>query len=245
MAMIPFRKHKPLQRLLPTINAITMPTERLSKSIPRLPARYPLTIRYYQLLFNGQLGFHLAAQFENHPNLFGITLNDSGADESYWVFDHPTARIFVRDTPYPYTSDQLLHKLTDGIQLPAPGAQLSGAQRSLLLTPGQIASDQQSPAFGVQFSPASLANKLPVLFWWLALLLVGLLAYPLLFFPFRALPDRGYLFSKLCGVLLLAYLSWLLASLHLLAFSNVSLWCGIVAAAPMWWRWFFVATSGD
>ncbi|HEY5003012.1 MAG TPA: DUF2298 domain-containing protein, partial [Ktedonobacteraceae bacterium] len=221
------QKAQTLATLLPTLNAITMPTERLSKSIPRLPARYPLTIRYYQLLFNGQLGFHLGAQFENHPNLFGITLNDSGADESYWVFDHPTARIFVRNTPYPYTSDQLLHKLTDGIQLPAPGAQLSGAQRSLILTPGQIASDQQSPAFGVQFSPASLANKLPVLFWWLALLLVGLLAYPLLFFPFRALPERGYLFSKLCGVLLLAYLSWLLASLHLLAFSNVSLWFGV------------------
>ncbi len=222
------QKAQTLATLLPTINAITMPTERLSKSIPRLPARYPLTIRYYQLLFSGQLGFHLGAQFENHPNLFGITLNDSGADESYWVFDHPTARIFVRNTPYPYTSDQLLHKLTDGIQLPAPGAGLSGTQRSLLLTPGQIASDQQSPAFGVQFSPASLANKLPVLFWWLALLLVGLLAYPLLFFPFRALPDRGYLFSKLCGVLLLAYLSWLLASLHLLAFSNISLWFGVI-----------------
>ncbi|MBA2395628.1 MAG: phospholipid carrier-dependent glycosyltransferase [Ktedonobacteraceae bacterium] len=221
------QKAQTLASLLPTLNAITMPTERLSKSIPRLPARYPLTLRYYQLLFNGQLGFHLAAQFENHPNLFGITLNDSGADESYWVFDHPTARIFVRDTPYPYTPDQLLHKLTDGVQLPAPGATLSGAQRSLILTPGQIANDQQSPAFGVQFSPESLANKVPVLFWWLALLLVGLLAYPLLFYPFRALPERGYLFSKLCGVLLLAYLSWLFASLHLLAFSNVSLWCGI------------------
>lgn len=218
------QKAQTLATLLPTINAITMPTERLSKSIPRLPARYPLTIRYYQLLFNGQLGFHLAAQFENHPNLFGISLNDSGADESYWVFDHPTARIFVRDTPYPYTSNQLLQKLTNGIQLPAPGAQLSGAQRSLILTPQQIADDQQSPPFGVQFSPTSLANKLPVLFWWLALLVLGLLVYPLLFFPFRALPEHGYIFSKLFGALLLAYLSWLLASTHLLAFSANSLW---------------------
>jgi YYY domain-containing protein len=212
-----------LANLLPTVNAITMPTDRLTKSIPRLPARYPLTIRYYQLLFSGQLGFHLAAQFENHPNLFGITLNDSGADESYWVFDHPTARIFVRATPYPYTPAQLLQKLTNGIQLPAPGAQLSGAQRSLILTPQQIADDQQSPSFGVQFPLNSLANKLPVLFWWLVLLLLGLLVYPLLFLPFRALPD---LFSKLFGALLLAYLSWLLASTHLLAFSSGSLWLG-------------------
>ena len=111
-------KAKLLSSLLPKIDAITMPTDRLDKSIPRLPDRYPLTIHYYQLLFNGQLGFHLAATFENHPNLLGITLNDSNADESYSVFDHPTARIFIRDNPYPYTSDQLLQKLLQGVNLP-------------------------------------------------------------------------------------------------------------------------------
>ncbi len=113
------QKAQQLAQLLPRLNAITMATDRLDKSIPRLPARYPLTIRYYQLLYSGQLGFHLAAQFENHPHLFGITLDDSNADESYSVFDHPTARIFVRTTPYPYTSEQLLHKLVDGLQLPS------------------------------------------------------------------------------------------------------------------------------
>jgi 4-amino-4-deoxy-L-arabinose transferase-like glycosyltransferase len=111
-------KAQQLAKILPTVDAITMATDRLDKSIPRLPCRYPLTIHYYQLLYNGQLGFHLAAQFENHPNLLGITLNDSGADESYSVFDHPTSRIFVRDNPYPYTSDQLLHKLLQGVRLP-------------------------------------------------------------------------------------------------------------------------------
>ncbi len=119
-------KAQVLANLLPKVNAITMPTDRLDKSIPRLPSRYPLTIHYYQLLFNGQLGFHLAAQFENHPNLFGVTLNDSGADESYSVFDHPKARIFVRDNPYPYTSAQLLQKLLNGVQLPSPGTVATG-----------------------------------------------------------------------------------------------------------------------
>jgi 4-amino-4-deoxy-L-arabinose transferase-like glycosyltransferase len=115
-----FQKAQLLANLLPKIDCITMATDRLDKSIPRLPQRYPLTIHYYQLLFSGQLGFYLAAQFENHPNLFGVTLNDSNADESYSVFDHPTVRIFVRENPYPYTSDQLLHKLLAGVQLPSP-----------------------------------------------------------------------------------------------------------------------------
>ena len=122
-------KARQLAKLLPTIDVITMATDRLDKSIPRLPFRYPLTIHYYQLLFSGQLGFHLAAQFENHPNLFGIMLNDSSADESYSVFDHPTSRIFVRDNPYPYTSDQLFHKLLEGVQLPPLSLSPQGGRR--------------------------------------------------------------------------------------------------------------------
>jgi hypothetical protein len=113
------QKAQQLASFLSAVDAITMTTDRLDKSIPRLPQRYPLTIHYYQLLFSGQLGFHLAAQFDNYPHLFGITLNDRGADESYSVFDHPTCRIFVRDTPYPYTSDQLFHKLLEGVHLPS------------------------------------------------------------------------------------------------------------------------------
>jgi hypothetical protein len=120
-------KARQLANILPTVDALTMATDRLDKSIPRLSCRYPLTIHYYQLLFGGKLGFHLGAQFENHPNLLGITLNDSGADESYSVFDHPTSRIFVRDNPYPYTSDQLFYILMQGVHLPAVCANLSGA----------------------------------------------------------------------------------------------------------------------
>lgn len=222
-------KAQQLAKLLPTIDAITMPTDRLDKSIPRLPFRYPLTIHYYQLLFSGQLGFRLAATFSNHPNLFGITLDDSNADESYSVFDHPTARIFVRENPYPYTSDQLLQKLLQGVQLPPLGAQLSGVQRSLLLTPQQIADDQQSPPFSMQFPADSIANTMPVLIWWLTILVLGLLAYPFVFSIFRVLADRGYIFSKTLGILLLGYIAWLLASIHLLAFSQLSVWLVVVA----------------
>jgi len=225
-------KAKLLAKLLPTIDVITMPTDRLDKSIPRLPFRYPLTIHYYQLLYSGQLGFHLAATFSNHPNLFGITLDDSNADESYSVFDHPTAHIFVRDNPYPYTSDQLLQKLLQGVQLPPMGASLSGTQRSLLLTPQQIADDQQSPPFSVQFPAGSFSNTVPVFAWWLAILLLGLLAYPLIFSILRGLADRGYIFSKLLGILLLAYIAWFLASVHLLAFSSLSIWLIAVVLLP-------------
>ena len=215
-------KAQQLAKILPTVDAITMASDRLDKSIPRLPCRYPLTIHYYELLFSGQLGFRLAAQFENHPNLLGITLNDSGADESYSVFDHPTSRIFVRDNPYPYTSDQLFHKLLQGVKLPTLCENLSGAQNSLLLSAQQIADNQQSPPFGIQFPANSFSNSFPILIWWFMLMLLGILAYPLVFFVFRGLCDRGYIFSKTLGILLLAYCVWILACLHLVAFSHLS-----------------------
>jgi len=108
-------KAQQLASILSQVDVITMATDRLDKSIPRLPTRYPLTIHYYQLLFSGQLGFRLVATFENRPHSFGVTLDDSNADESYSVFDHPNTRIFVRNASY--TSDQLYHKLLTGVRL--------------------------------------------------------------------------------------------------------------------------------
>ncbi len=100
--------------------------------------------------------------------------------------------------------------------------QYSG-HKSLLLTAQQIALDQQSPSFGVQFRAQSFANTYPVVFWWLCITLLGALSYPLAFVALRGLADRGYIFSKMLGILLLAYLAWLLASAQLLAFSHISM----------------------
>jgi YYY domain-containing protein len=223
------QKAQTIASMLAQTDLITMATDRLDKSIPRLPARYPLTIHYYQLLFSGQLGFHLAAEFSDRPNLFGIVLNDSGADESYSVFDHPTVKLFERDNPFPYTAQQLYQKLMAGVQLPAPGAGLSGAQKPLLLSSQQIAQDQQSPSFSVQFPPDSVTNKLPILFWWLLLLALGLCAYPIVFLAFYGFRDRGYIFAKTVGVLLFAFFGWMLASLHILPFSFLSLLLVLIA----------------
>ena len=217
-------KAQTIAKMLMQTGAITMPTDRLDKSIPRLPARYPLAINYYHLLFSGQLGFHLAAQFEVRPSFLGITLDDSNADESYSVFDHPEARIFVRDNPFPFqTTDQLVAKLLQGVQLPPPNPQQAGVQKSLLLSPQQISDDQNLPTFAQQFPATSPSNQFPVLFWWLALVLLGLFTFPLTFLVLRGLADRGYLFAKTLGLLLLAYGGWLLSNWRFMAFSQLSL----------------------
>ncbi len=50
---------------------------------------------------------------------------------------------------------------------------------------------------------------LSIIFWWFALEIIGLVALPLTFYIFRNLEDRGYFYSKILGLLLVGYLSWI------------------------------------
>ena len=57
---------------------------------------------------------------------------------------------------------------------------------------------------------------LPVISWWLAIQLVGLVALPLTWRLFAQLPGRGYPFAKVLALLLISYLLWLGAIYRLL-----------------------------
>ncbi len=54
-----------------------------------------------------------------------------------------------------------------------------------------------------------------VLLWYGVMTLLGWLTFPIAFWFFRRLPQRGYAFSRTLGLLLWGYLFWLLTSLHL------------------------------
>ena len=57
-----------------------------------------------------------------------------------------------------------------------------------------------------------------LLVWWLLLELLGLLALPLTLFIFRNLPDRGYPFARLVGILLPSFLAWFLGMWQLASY---------------------------
>ena len=107
---------------LQTSDYIVISSNRLYNSIPRLPERYPLTTRYYELLMAEELGFELVYFAQVYPELAGVRLvhetfrdpdlpmprllAEEGrrptdlvlgrADESYSVYDHPMPLIFRR-----------------------------------------------------------------------------------------------------------------------------------------------------
>jgi YYY domain-containing protein len=71
--------------------------------------------------------------------------------------------------------------------------------------------------------------------WWLVLFILGLAALPLAYTLLARLPDRGYAFTKMLGLLLVTYLFWLLGSLGFLANSlgGILFALGLVTAVSL------------
>jgi hypothetical protein len=113
-------KWQTLAASLAESDVLIVASRRLYGSIPRLPERYPVTTRYYDLLFAGELGFDLAAEFTRGPAwlnprlppLPGAAPASLRPDESFVVYDHPRALIFRNVDRQ--TADELLRRLDAG-----------------------------------------------------------------------------------------------------------------------------------
>jgi len=98
-------------------DVVVIASRRLYGSIPRLPARYPVASRYYDLLFSGELGFELVGEFTrgpawlNHriPPLPGAAPGLFQPDESSVVYDHPRALVLRNVERLP--AQELLRRL--------------------------------------------------------------------------------------------------------------------------------------
>jgi len=201
-------------------------TKRLYGALPHLPERYPLSTRFYELLFDGQLGYELAGEFTTYPSLFGVEINDQSADESFWVYDHPRTLIYekVRDL-----SDAEWDELLGGTWETA----IPGYTGQRLQDQGRQAAFESEEKEGPSLLLDKPVNTLPdvgtiawnplressfasLLFWWLALVVITVITWPIAFGIFGNLRDRGYGFSKALGLIMVGWLAWMLTRLPFL-----------------------------
>lgn len=109
--------HK-LTKSLTQTDYLVLSSNRVYGGTGRAKKRYPITARYYRLLFSNNLGFTTYAEFTSRPTLpfprpvclpipgfsyglvntpactnAGIQLIDDGAEESFTVYDHPKVTI--------------------------------------------------------------------------------------------------------------------------------------------------------
>ncbi len=216
------------------VDYIILSSDRLIGSIPRMPDRYPMTTAYYEALVSGELGFELVADFQSPPELFGIELDDRGAEEALTVYDHPYVRIFEKTDEWsPHEAWYLLDTaLGDGgidrrvIDLPRSNLML-GEQERVAYT--------ESGTWSDMFDPAGLTNTLSPVWWYFVLQLFAIPAVPIMWRLFPSLPDRGYALAKTVGVFGVAWIAWVLASLRLVEFGRVgiglALWMAVLAGA--------------
>ncbi|MCH7744910.1 MAG: glycosyltransferase family 39 protein, partial [Chloroflexi bacterium] len=232
-------------------------SNRLYGTIPRLPERYPFSREYYRLLFNGQLGYELADFEATYPEFLGVsfvddtfgrpdipepialrefqpspvTLNLGFADESFSVYDHPKVLIFENvERLSASVIRSLFRDSAPSDSLPQPQA-ASARSVGLMLSPQDAEAQQQGGTWSDIIRSDSWTNRFPVLAWLVVVEGISLLALPLTLLVFRPLPDRGYLFSKALGLLIVSLIVWLLASVQWMAFSRGSISLALVLLA--------------
>lgn len=209
-------------------------SNRIYGSVTRVPERYPVMIRYYEMLFSGELGFELVAEFTERPGMLGIELNDDGAEESFTVYDHPRVLIFRRTEAFDptYVQNQLLAALTS-VPIVAEVGPLHTGFNYLMFDADERAVQESGGTWSAMFDRGSIMNAHPVITWYLVLQLLALAAVPLCWRVFRGLGDRGYAVAKTLGLLGAAYVAWLLPSLHVLSFGRLAVLIGFLAVLAL------------
>jgi YYY domain-containing protein len=222
---------------LDRLDYIILSSNRVYDSTSRLPMRFPALTRYYHYLFSGELGFEQVADITSYPTLFGIPIPDQSAEEAWSVYDHPRVLIFKKTSAYSHErAKQLITgDVAWGEVYKLPVVRVGRAPTALRLTEDQWPAFRDAGTWYQLFNPAGLTNQLPWLFWLLALELLGLGLFPLLFRLLPGLPDRGFALAKTLGLLLVAYGAWLLGSLNILAFTPASVWlCAALLLLAGW-----------
>ncbi len=78
-----------LKERLVAADYVIYSSNRIYAAVRRLPARYPMTIAYYDAMFDGSLGFEVAHRTSGRLRVLGFEFDETGADESWTLYDHP------------------------------------------------------------------------------------------------------------------------------------------------------------
>ncbi len=235
------------QSILDQADAIFISSNRQWGTTVRLPERYPLTSQYYRSLlgcpaekeitwcysmaepgmFQGELGFELAAVFQSDPNLGGLRFNTQFAEEAFTVYDHPKVLIFRKSDSYdPDRVRAILGAVDLSTVVHLTPRQAGANPGNLLLPDNRLAQQRARGTWAALFDTRARSNRFPglgALLWYGAISLLGWVLYPFTRLALHGLPDRGYPLARLVGMLALAYPVWLLGS-YQVPFSRLTIW---------------------
>jgi YYY domain-containing protein len=202
----------------------------------RVPERYPMTTFYYQNLlgcpegedllwcyrvaqpgmFDGNLGYELVKVFQSDPNIGEFNINSQFAEEAFTVYDHPKVLIFKKTEQYDPDKVRRLFNNVDLSQvihlIPGDAANYPG---NLMLPENRLMEQRAGGTWSELFNRNAIFNQFPILgvaLWYLVVMILGWVVFPMVRIGLRGLNDEGYAFSRLIGMLFLSLLTWWIGS---------------------------------
>ena len=110
---------------------------------------------------------------------------------------------------------------------------LDSSPSQLLYSGPQQAIQSEEASWNERFALDGLLNRqhgLALIAWWLVVWLLGMAAWPLLYYLMPAFADRGYGLARAAGMIGLSWLAWLLASAQLRVWNGPMLWLLLLLA---------------
>ncbi len=190
---------KAMAEILEWGDVVVLASRRHYGSVTRVPNRYPVSTNFYKLLFNEKLGYQHVKTFDNPPALGRLKFRDDLADESFRVYEHPRVDIFVKES----------------------GISASGIEALLMAPPSDVV-DMSYTELLTRRPATELGSHVnyPIIKWLLAIYILGFICIPFAYVIFSKFEHKGYPFTKLMGLLIVGYFSWLIPSAQWLPFSR-------------------------
>lgn len=154
-----------------------------------------------------------------------ININLPPAEEAFSVYDHPRVLVFEKTAAFSVDAAQAKLgqiPLQYVLQNLSPKGE-TAAPNGLMLKDTVWQTQQQSGTWSDLFDVNGLLNQSPLIgaiVWYLAVALLGLAAFPLLFAMLPGLRDRGYGVARSAGLLIVAFTVWFAASWQIVTFSR-------------------------
>ena len=207
---------------LDQVDYVIETSNKFYDSLPRTPARFPQMTRYYETLFDGSLGFELVKTFQNQPSLFGITIDDTSAEEAFTLYDHPT--VFIWRKTDQFSVERALALLNPDRARTAINALPKDAYANAgMLRPDEYEVQQTGSSFADvhSFDPSS---PVAAILWFVLLQLVSFTIAPTLVRHAGRAGGAVYGLSKPLSLVVLALPIWLLVSFGVVNMSRLLIW---------------------
>jgi YYY domain-containing protein len=159
-----------------------------------------------------------------------IVINDQAAEEAFTFYDHPKVLIFKKSENYHVGQVAFILGEVDLDNVVHLKPREAATYKNLMLPADRLARQREGGTWSDLFDYENLQNKYPVIgliIWYLFVFLLGVLTYPIVRLVMPGLGDKGYPLARTLGLVILAYVPWLLGSLGI-AYSRLTI--GLVFA---------------